>query len=580
MLAAVSAVRQTAQIVSTQRKLWVPFLATAVLEIILLGLVWLAPHPPFSNLLAPPIRYFFGDRVLHYPWHLWFLYHIMEHAHLIASTLLGAFLTGAACAMVQQRYEGKAMSLREVLVSRQVRYGTILLLWIVQWGLAKGVMEGLGRIAPKAAWMAWIAIGSAVLLQALLIYAIPAAVFNRSSWWRALGQSLRETAKHPLSTLAFVGVPSAALIAFAVFVPSARLLQWMSQTAPEIALAAVAARLALWTAVDAVMTVGVAHLWWCHRATQGAATSGPWAMGHEAVGSSHAPRPTPHAPTIVLLVLSLVIAASGCSDSYSGERLFWKAQQASAPIAKDASKATPEQFEQSRRAFQQVIDKSPGTMWAARAQVAIGSLRSLQKDYAGAREAYALMFQNYNQYKDLVLNARVATAKTYEEEKNWPEAVRIYREIEEYHPWSQIGLEAPLYVAAGYQKEGDTGEATRQYERAVKLYSKLIVDAPNPNSAAQVKGYLAQAYQRLGRWDEAIATLQELLQAPEGVNRPLTLLMLGSIYQTKLNDPDKAEAVYTKLLEESPDSPLAKLAKVQLESMGKLPASDPALPTR
>jgi tetratricopeptide (TPR) repeat protein len=246
----------------------------------------------------------------------------------------------------------------------------------------------------------------------------------------------------------------------------------------------------------------------------------------------------------------------------------------SAPIAKDVSKATAEQFEQSLRAFQKVVDKSPGTVWAGRAQVAIGSLHSLQKDYAKARDAYALVFQNYNQYKDLVLNARVATAKTYEEETNWPEAMRVYREIEEHHPWSQIGMEVPLYIAIHLQKEGNTAEANEGFERALKVYSKLVTDAPNPNASAQAKGYLAQAYQRLGRWDDAITTLNELLQAPEGVNRPLTLLMLGSIYQTKLHDADKAEAAYTQLLEESPESPLAKLAKVQLESMGKLPASE------
>jgi hypothetical protein len=265
MNTALLAVRQTVQFVGSQRKLWVPFLITAVLELLLLGLIWLAPHPPYSQLLAPPIRYFFGDRVLHYPWHLWFLYHSMEHVHLVASTLLGAFLTGVACAMVRQGYEGKAVSLRDALAGKQVRYGTVLLLWLVQWGLAKGVMEVLGRVAPQTVWMAWVAIGLAVLLQALFIYAIPAAVFNQSKWWKALGQSLRETARYPLSTLAFVGVPSLGLIAFAILVPSGRLLQWMGQTSPEIALAAVAARLAVWTLADAAMTVGIANLWWCHR---------------------------------------------------------------------------------------------------------------------------------------------------------------------------------------------------------------------------------------------------------------------------------------------------------------------------
>ncbi|MDP3703053.1 MAG: hypothetical protein Q8R78_01505, partial [Candidatus Omnitrophota bacterium] len=123
MRALASVVRQTLQLFGSQRKLWVPFLVVACVEVLFLGLIWLAPHPPFSKLLAPPIRYFFGDRVLHYPAHLWFLYHAMKHTHLVASTLVGAFMTGVACAMVRQAHEGTPLSLRNALVGGQARYG-------------------------------------------------------------------------------------------------------------------------------------------------------------------------------------------------------------------------------------------------------------------------------------------------------------------------------------------------------------------------------------------------------------------------------------------------------------------------
>ena len=82
--------QHAAKLLGPDRALWRPFLATLLVEFLLLLLFWLAPHPPFSTLLAPPIRYVFGDRVLHYPRHLWFLYEAMKHTHLAASVLVGA----------------------------------------------------------------------------------------------------------------------------------------------------------------------------------------------------------------------------------------------------------------------------------------------------------------------------------------------------------------------------------------------------------------------------------------------------------------------------------------------------------
>ncbi len=267
------ALRETGKLFGPQRKLWVPFLIGAVLEIGFLGLIWLAPHPPFSKLLAPPIRYFFSENVLHYPAHLWFLYHVMKHAHFIGAILLGAFMTGIASEMVRQARLDQAdrCSLRAALLSRHVRYGRMVVLWVVTWGAVKVVMELVSAVGAKAPWLVWPTIGLVVILQALLVYAIPIAVFTHATWWKALWESARENLRHPLSTFIIVAIPSLVVIGFAVAVSPARVARWMAQTAPEVALVCVALRLAVLTVADTVMSVAVAHLWWIHRAPAHAA---------------------------------------------------------------------------------------------------------------------------------------------------------------------------------------------------------------------------------------------------------------------------------------------------------------------
>ena len=253
----------------SQRKLWLPFLATAFIEALCILALWLAPHPPFSKLLAPPVRYFFTDRVLHYPWHLGFLYYAMKHIHVVASIGLGAFMSGIACAMVRQTYEGVPLSVRGALVSRQVKYGRVLLVWVITWGLAEGLIAGLIRFAPKAPWVLWVAVGLTVLLQLLLVNAIPAAVFERSPWWKALWRSVREAGRYPISTFVVVAIPSAAIIAFAFFASPVRVSNLMMTTSvPEIAVLFVVLRLTVWTMTDALMTVTIANLWWLHRQPQ------------------------------------------------------------------------------------------------------------------------------------------------------------------------------------------------------------------------------------------------------------------------------------------------------------------------
>ncbi|OGX18877.1 MAG: hypothetical protein A3I71_04720 [Omnitrophica WOR_2 bacterium RIFCSPLOWO2_02_FULL_63_16] len=257
---------QTARLFGSHRRLFLPFVLTAFVELLLIGGVWLAPHQPFAKILAPPIRYFFGDRTLHYPWHLWFLYHAMQQTSVVAATLVGAFMTGIACVMVRQIHEGQPLSFRAALAGRHVRYGRLVLLWLIAWAVTHGTMLLVVRATPALRAAPWIQVGSLLALQALFIYLIPAAVFNGSPWWKAILQGIRETLRHPVSTLALLGAASSGLIAFSIGVPETRLAQWMVRFEPELALAAVGGRLLLFALTDAVLTVGMAHLWWFHRA--------------------------------------------------------------------------------------------------------------------------------------------------------------------------------------------------------------------------------------------------------------------------------------------------------------------------
>lgn len=267
--------RRTAQTLRAHRTMWVPFAVVAVVELLLLSFAWLAPHPPFSVLLAPPVRFLFGDRVLHYPWHLGFLYHVMPHAHVAVSFAVGAAMTGLVCALVRQAHEGCRLSVRTVLAGRAMRYRTLLLIAVGAWLLAKAVSSLVAALVHEAGWQLIAQLVAVIFLQALLVYAIPIAVYERAAWWRALWLSAREALRHHVTTLLLVLIPAAALATFAVVASERQVAYWMARTTPEIVFLFIAGRLALWTVADALLTVAVAHLWWIHHpATSGGATPG------------------------------------------------------------------------------------------------------------------------------------------------------------------------------------------------------------------------------------------------------------------------------------------------------------------
>jgi tetratricopeptide (TPR) repeat protein len=273
-------------------------------------------------------------------------------------------------------------------------------------------------------------------------------------------------------------------------------------------------------------------------------------------------------------------AVTGCSQNYAAERLFWKAQRQHGAVLKDPAKASLERVGAAVADFERLVKQVPDSVWAGRAQLVVGTLHLSQRRFDQAREAYRLVMQNYNRYRDLSLRARLSIAKSFQAEDRWDDAVVMYKEISEHHPWSQVGLEAPLYIAASHERRKHRTEAITAYERAVRIYLRLIPDAPTPALAMQVKGYLTLAHQRLGEWDKAIALLQELAEAQgAGVNRPLVLLTMASIYQAKVGDPGKADEVYQRIVQEFPEHPLGKVAKSQHEQIVGKASPSPAAPS-
>lgn len=256
-----TAIRETVLLFTRYRRLYVPFVLALMIELIGVLILWLAPHEPFSAIFAPPIRYFAHEQMLHYPWHLLFIWIQMPALHSVSMILIGSYLSGIATLMVRQAHLGLSVSMRSAFVTHQARYWRLVLIWLAGWGIAQGAMSLLAHLPESQSVRILVSFGAMVLIQALLVYSIPAAVFNGLSWWRAILRSLSFFRSHPLTTLIFVAVPSGMIILYSIALPQSRVWALMQESAPEWVFALIPLRWLVWLLADAFMTVCAAQVW-------------------------------------------------------------------------------------------------------------------------------------------------------------------------------------------------------------------------------------------------------------------------------------------------------------------------------
>src|SRR5688572_26847591 len=85
----------------------VPFAVVSVVEGLALTVLHLAPRPPVSAVLAPPIRAFFGEVYLHYPMDLALLPRLFGPTQAAITLLLGSFCAGVLAMLVQRAAKGE-----------------------------------------------------------------------------------------------------------------------------------------------------------------------------------------------------------------------------------------------------------------------------------------------------------------------------------------------------------------------------------------------------------------------------------------------------------------------------------------
>jgi len=224
----------------------VPFLIVALLEAIVLALAYLAPRPPLSAILAPPIRALFhypfgstgsGEAFLHYPVNFLLLSKLLYIGQIIIGATVGVVMTALAVRMISQANEGLRPTWGINLRDGILRYFTLFMFWAVVFFLETTASRGLPRVFSDPSFrqvLFYLSLGLVVLVETFFAYGVAAIMLENQRTWRAIIRTLSVAGRTFLPTLILVIVPLLFQILF-VFIRG-RIPQLMIKFFPEITL--------------------------------------------------------------------------------------------------------------------------------------------------------------------------------------------------------------------------------------------------------------------------------------------------------------------------------------------------------
>jgi TolA-binding protein len=158
-------------------------------------------------------------------------------------------------------------------------------------------------------------------------------------------------------------------------------------------------------------------------------------------------------------------------------------------------------------AVQKILEWYPNSLFGDRGQLLIGE--TTRYNYAVARKEFEDLLQRSPQ-TPLRAEVQYAIARTFEQEGNWPEALRQYQIWLSHHG----GNAAPLLRArVEYSRALVYGKAGME-TNALNLFTNFVARYPSNVMAAWAQNWVADYYFNLGDYPSAEANYEVIYQSP------------------------------------------------------------------
>lgn len=255
--------KETFRLLNRRPKIIIPFIIVGALNIIMAYTLYYAPQRPISYLLAAPIRRFFGEKFLHYPFNFYILPQLYSYGEIALSAFVGILMTALAVGMVADCLAGHQASLLISFIRGIKRYFALLVAWaitfVVAYFTAKYFPKLLGTPSENNLKLfSIINFFSSVIVQLLFIYLVPVMIIKNKNIFSSLKENFIVVAKLFFPTLVLGLVP--ALLYVPTIMLKAKTVFLIDTFFPEIIIGVVVASIVVAVIVDALVTTSTTVL--------------------------------------------------------------------------------------------------------------------------------------------------------------------------------------------------------------------------------------------------------------------------------------------------------------------------------
>lgn len=210
--------------------IYVPFTIFVTVELTALTFLYYIPRVPLRELFGPPVRTFWGEKFLHYPYNFLLLPKLSYYSRMFLSIILGSLLLGMAVALINDIYYKKPLRLLKALkiaLKKYISLFTVALIitalyFLLERTLAFGVIKYFLSGHKKLLFIRaniWVgpllsvlSFFTAITVQSVFAYCVPALIIGNEKLLKAIMKSFLLYVKYFIPTLIIVGLPMCAFI--------------------------------------------------------------------------------------------------------------------------------------------------------------------------------------------------------------------------------------------------------------------------------------------------------------------------------------------------------------------------------
>jgi len=265
----IKAWRESIRVLVKYPRLFIPFIVTATVNYAMLYLVYLMPQRPVAYVLAPPVRVFFGEKFLHYPFNLFIMPRLFYYGGILISATIGVLMIAVAIGMLKNIYLNNKSAASASLAFSFKRYFALLGIWLITFLLSFAFVKVVkhfhysGIILNLLPYLAYIGV---VIIQLFFIYAVPALIIERRNILVSLLRGFIFVKKHFISSVLLLFLP--ALLYLPIVMLKQHIPGLIRHFYPEIIIVVLSGEIFVSLIVDILTTIPIAIVFLRNRQSE------------------------------------------------------------------------------------------------------------------------------------------------------------------------------------------------------------------------------------------------------------------------------------------------------------------------